>query len=386
MGFTSNALYVLAVLSVMVVVSEWMSKKRWGKHLGTALIVIILGAVAANLSLIPTASNAIPLYDGIFSYIAPIALFYLLLGVNLSDLKKAGLPMLVVFCIGALGTTAGVFIGIKAINAAQTIGESYPAIAGMFAGTYTGGSINFNAVALHYRVMEDGTLYAGTVAVDNIMTTIWMLLCIVLPKILNKVKRQISIQPSTQPLYPPNHSPSPTPLNAKTIALLIGLGLGSLWLSNLISDYFSQAFNITLPSILILTTIALALAQVPYFRNINGSQLMGLFGVYLFLAVIGAYCELAALEELQSLGITLLVFTSIVVMVHGLMTFGLGALFYLDWELISIASQANIGGSTSAMALAESFGRMDLLLPAILIGSLGNAIGTYIGFLVAGIL
>ena len=128
------------------------------------------------------------------------------------------------------------------------------------------------------------------------------------------------------------------------------------------------------------------LAQVPYFRNINGSQLLGLYGVYLFLAVIGAYCELTTLVELQTLGITLLVFTSITVLVHGLMTFGLGALFYRDWELISIASQANIGGSTSAMALAESFGRMELILPAILIGSLGNAIGTYIGFLVAGIL
>jgi len=210
-------------------------------------------------------------------------------------------------------------------------------------------------------------------------------LCIVLPKIFNKVRRQISIQPSTQPLPPTNHGPGSASLNAKTIALLIGLGLGSLWLSNLIADYF-EAFNITIPSILIITTIALLLAQVPYFRNINGSQLLGLYGVYLFLAVIGAYCELTTLVELQTLGITLLVFTSITVLVHGLMTFGLGALFYRDWELISIASQANIGGSTSAMALAESFGRMELILPAILIGSLGNAIGTYIGFLVAGIL
>lgn len=385
MSSTSNALYVLAFLSAMVVVSEWMSKKRWGKHFGTALIVIILTAVAANLSLIPSASNSIPLYDGIFSYVAPIALFYLLLGVNLSDLKKAGLPMLVIFSIGALGTTVGVLIGIKVVDGAKTIGDSYNVIAGMFAGTYTGGSINFNAVALHYRVMEDGRLYAGTVVVDNIITTIWMVLCIVLPKIFNKVKRQISIQPSTQPLPPTNHGPGSASLNAKTIALLIGLGLGSLWLSNLIADYF-EAFNITIPSILIITTIALLLAQVPYFRNINGSQLLGLYGVYLFLAVIGAYCELTTLVELQTLGITLLVFTSITVLVHGLITFGLGALFYQDWELISIASQANIGGSTSAMALAESFGRMELILPAILIGSLGNAIGTYIGFLVAGIL
>lgn len=126
MSYTSNALYVLAFLSAMVVVSEWMSKKRWGKHFGTALIVIILTAIAANLSLIPSASNSIPLYDGIFRYVAPIALFYLLLGVNLSDLKKAGLPMLVIFSIGALGTTVGVLIGIKVVDGDIPVEEGTP--------------------------------------------------------------------------------------------------------------------------------------------------------------------------------------------------------------------------------------------------------------------
>ena len=54
--------------------------------------------------------------------------------------------------------------------------------------------------------------------------------------------------------------------------------------------------------------------------------------------------------------------------------------------MISIASQANIGGGTSAIALAESFNRKELILPAILVGSLGNALGTYLGFLVVYIL
>ena len=43
--------------------------------------------------------------------------------------------------------------------------------------------------------------------------------------------------------------------------------------------------------------------------------------------------------------------------------------------MISIASQANIGGGASAIALAEAFDRKDLILPAILVGSLGNALG-----------
>jgi uncharacterized membrane protein len=54
--------------------------------------------------------------------------------------------------------------------------------------------------------------------------------------------------------------------------------------------------------------------------------------------------------------------------------------------MAAIASQANIGGGTTAMALAKNFGRNELILPAILIGSLGNALGTYLGFMVAGLL
>ncbi len=50
---------------------------------------------------------------------------------------------------------------------------------------------------------------------------------------------------------------------------------------------------------------------------------------------------------------------------------------------MAVASQANIGGGTSALALARSLNRPDLVLPAILIGSLGLALGTYLGFFTA---
>jgi len=66
--------------------------------------------------------------------------------------------------------------------------------------------------------------------------------------------------------------------------------------------------------------------------------------------------------------------------------FVVGLLFRQDWDVVAVASQANIGGSTSALALAKSLGRTDLLLPAILVGSLGNGVGTYLGFAVAGVL
>ena len=71
------------------------------------------------------------------------------------------------------------------------------------------------------------------------------------------------------------------------------------------------------------------------------------------------------------------------ILFHTITLFGIGALFKVDWDVLDIASQANIGGATSALALARSLSRPDLQLPAVLVGSLGNALGTYLGILVA---
>ena len=111
-----------------------------------------------------------------------------------------------------------------------------------------------------------------------------------------------------------------------------------------------------------------------------------MFGIYVFLAVIGAYCDVATLLHDGQLAIILFGMILLLVLIHAVIVFGIGAFFKLDWAVLSIASQANIGGATSALALAKSLNRPDLQLPAVLIGSLGNAIGTYLGILVAEVL
>ena len=104
------------------------------------------------------------------------------------------------------------------------------------------------------------------------------------------------------------------------------------------------------------------------------------------MAVIGAYCELTAVIDLKNLGLTLFLFTGFSVVFHGVIIILVGGLIYRYWEMIAIVSKANVGGSSTAIALAESFNRKELILPAILVGSLGNALGTYLGFLVIYIL
>ena len=186
MTFIEDPIYVLSILCVMVLLAHYASKTAIGKKFGLTLLVILFTAVIANSKLIPSASNAIPLYDTIFKYIAPIAIFFLLLNVNLTTIKKAGAPMIILFLIGSFATAAGVLISWFLIAPQSSIGENAKIIAGMLTGTYTGGSVNFNAIALEYNFQEQGILYVGTIASDNLVTTIWILITLALPAVLRK--------------------------------------------------------------------------------------------------------------------------------------------------------------------------------------------------------
>ena len=128
------------------------------------------------------------------------------------------------------------------------------------------------------------------------------------------------------------------------------------------------------------------MAQLPFIQRLSGARLLGMFSVYLFLVVVGAFCELTALVDVGEHAIGILVFTVTIVLVHGLLILAVGWFMRIDWALVAIASQANIGGGSTALALAKSFKRDDLLLPAILAGSIGSGVGTYFGFLVVRIL
>lgn len=384
MPLIQDSLAILAVLMVNIIVSDLLTRLPVFRQLGTALTVIILTAITANLGLIPTSTNAPPLYDGIFTYLAPISIFYLLLTVDLRSLKRAGSPMVINFFIGAAGTMLGVLAGMWAVAGPKGFGELYYALGGMFAGTYTGGSSNLNAIALHYGVNKAGNLYAAAVATDNIVTALWMGVTLLLPQLLNRYfprKLEYNWTPGEKEQFESEANAQISDIETVSptdLAMLVGLGVLGLFVAGQISVWVPA-----IPKILVLTTLALLLAQWPPIQKLRGVRVVSIFCIYLFLAVIGAYCDIAALLKDGHLALMMLLFVSVLVAVHTLIQFGVGALFRQDWDVISVASQANLGGSASCLALTKSLNRPDLHLPGILAGALGNAVGTYCGLLVA---
>ena len=99
--------------------------------------------------------------------------------------------------------------------------------------------------------------------------------------------------------------------------------------------------------------------------------------LYLFLAANGAR---SLFSEMFAAGPTLFLFALISVATHGLVIFGVGRLLHLDAGTLAVASQANIGGAASAVAIASARGYGDKLLPGLAVALAGYAVGNYFGF------
>jgi uncharacterized membrane protein len=225
-------------------------------------------------------------------------------------------------------------------------------------------------------------MYGGSIVVDNVITTVWIAVTLIVPRMFATLWSRRSRSVRTASVAPITDLAAETEsVNPSSIALVLALGAMAWMASTALSQLLARA-GIAVPSILVITTLALILAQFRVVNRLAGARALAMFAVYVFLAVIGAFCDLRALPDLGMIGVALFALAATTVVIHGVFVFGTAWLFRMDLDGAAVASQANVGGATSALALAKSLGREDLLVPGILLGALGNAIGTFLAFTV----
>ena len=381
------------MLLAVVALADWLGRQRGFRHAGAAAMAILMGALLVNLGILPVARDGVATYDMVFALVTPSAIFLVLLEANLRALRQAGPRMLLAFALGAIGTVAGVLVATAVVPLG--VGDRVAPLAGMLAGTYIGGSANFNAVALEYGMNREGALYTATIVADNVMTMVWIVVTLLLPALMRRMGAASRLPPIDAAALPANapvtdtataKADMPVPLpDTLAISLPLALAVVTVVLSTTVAAYAATA-GWRVSSILLITTVALLIAQLPIASRMTFAKPLGIWGLYLFLAAVGASADLGALMQAGRLGMLLFAFIIVVLVVHGMVIVAYGLLTRTEPEIIAIASTANIGGATTAFALAESFGRKDLVLPGILVGTLGTALGTYVGLALAELL
>jgi len=376
-----DPLAVLVVLAAIVYGAVRLEERSaLFRSLGAALVGILMGMVLSNTGVLPGDSAA---YRFLVGPGVSVGIVLILLSVDVRTVFSAGPRMLAAFAIGAVGTVAGAITG--GVLWATRLGPETWKLSGQFTGTYTGGGMNF--AALGEALGTDSNLFTAGVAADVIITAIWMAACLIVPVVLERWnpdgRRKARAAPAADPPSAPDADPtlertlyaSRRPLHLTDIAALVALGIGTYWAAGRLGELLPA-----LPEVLWLTTLALILAQIPTIRRVAGSAAVGNYLVLLFLASNGARSVIA---NIFHVGPGVFYFAATTVAVHGVIIFAAGRLAGLDFGTLAIASQANIGGASSAIALAGARGYADKLLPGVAVGLLGNAIGNYLGWAVA---
>lgn len=370
---------VFFILAAVVMLSVWLADNfKPLKKIGSALLAILLAMLLSNLNIIPGESQV---YNFLATSGVSAAVVLILLSVEIRTIKKAGPLMLIAFLIGGIGTAIGSII--MALFCSSSIGPEAWKLSGHFDATYTGGGMNFAAMGQAFDTSSD--LFSAAIAADVLLTAVWLLACLALPVIFSaKSKKsesaeletaQISSADKKQP-FTLEHAlfSSGKPVLLFHIAVLLSITFGCIWLSELIENELP-----VIPKILWLTSIVLCLGQMPFVKKLSGSAMLGNYILLLFLASNGAQSIFA---NILKLGPAVFYFALGVIAIHGLVIFGVGWLCRIDMGTLAIASQANVGGPASAMALAGARGYDDRILPGIAVGLLGYALGNYSGLCV----
>jgi len=345
----------------------------WLSKVGASLLALILGALLSNTGIVPSSS---PVYSVIEGPLTSLAIAWLLLAVNLSDLKVAGPRMVGAFLLAGLGTALGAMAG--ALVFSGTFGENTWRLAGVFTGTYSGGSVNFVSVGRGVELPE--FLFAGAAAADALTTGIWLAATLMLPIWLGRFYKAPVARDEGSGEESAHAHPffEKIPLSTLDLANLIAVGLVLVLASELVGSLTPG-----IPAVLWLTTFALFLGHLKPFLRPRGALQLGNLALHFFFVLIGIHSRIA---EILSIGMEIFYYTLILVAVHGLVVFGLGRVARIDIGSLAVASQAAVGGPSSALAVAVSREWRGLILPGIIVGLLGYAVGNYLGFGVAFLL
>ncbi len=373
----TNTLAILVILSFSVIASLWLEKRfALCRKLGAGGIAILIGIALSNSGFLTDDSVA---YDFLMSQGVSASIVLILLSIDIRSIKAAGPVMLKAFILGAVGSALGAIIMCWIL--ADDIGEEAYKLAGQFTGTYVGGGMNFAALGRAFNTSSH--LFTASIAADVILTAIWLVICLAAPVVFAKRQGidETPLQASpTSDKYTLEKSlyRSDGSIQIVHIAVLIAIVLGTLSVSEMLGKQFTF-----LPEILWLTTIVLLVAQIPYIKTISGGAMLGNYLLLLFLVSNGVKSLVA---NIVAVGPAVFYFAAGTIALHGIFIFGVGALLKIDAGTLAVASQANVGGSSSALALASARGYSDKILPGIAVGLLGYAIGNYLGLMVAGIM
>ena len=366
----------------------------WASRLSGVVIALVGALLLTNLGILPTSS--IWFDEIIWGYAVPLAIPLLLLQCDIRKIGRESGRLLFLFLIGSAGTVCGTVLGFQVLHSYI---PQLDGIAAMLAGSYIGGTVNLVAMAEVFEISPQTV--SATVVADNLLMSLYFFVLI----LFSEWKWLQRCFPSSrrEPLQRQDAQTQAAaywekkPISLQDIAWNLAISVCIVWISTELAAWIcaripqDNGFLVDLVRgllgnrYLILTTLTMLFATCFSDRlaGLSGSQEIGTYLIYLFFFAVGVPASVRAIFQHAPL---VLVFAAVIVLVNMLVCFFFGRLLHFTLEECILASNACIGGPTTAAAMAISKGWTALIGPILLIGTLGYVIGTYAGTFIGQLL
>ncbi|MBF9885665.1 DUF819 family protein [Clostridioides difficile] len=372
----SNPGSILAVMTSMIALGFYLQRYKAIKSLGPALTIIIMGIILSNLKVVPVSTE---LYGTISTYAIPISMTIMLMSVDLKEMTKLSREPLIAIFVAVL--TVSIMAFLFGLVFAEKISEGWK-VAGMFVGTYTGGSANLTAIGTGLNVSRQ-TLAAANAA-DYVIGVPTLIFMFALPAILKNSKKFKKLWP-----YHVEESELEDCQNEefmeskewsiKDIAWMLAIGFVVTEVSTILAGYFNSSFS-SAARILLVTTISIIIAQLKPVKKLKGNLDLGLFVALFFLCTIGFSVDI---KEFLGSTFTITLYCFSIIFASFVFHLGITRLLKIKYQYVILSIVGAIADGPTSALVADSAKWNSLVSVAVVMGVIGGVLGNYAGISVA---
>jgi uncharacterized membrane protein len=329
------------------------------------------------------------------SILVLIGMPLILFSADLPALKKLARPMFISFM---MCTVAVIIVAFAAFFLFKGSVSDPQNISGMLVGTYTGGTPNMIAIGHGLGASTEQILLLQTS--DMIGGGIYFFLLLsIFPRLMKKILPEYNFTGSSNMEEASQYAEafsgkkqSVKPIKAffvrvglvsiSTACVAVALGICLLLPSKFGNTGLAKLGEYTALIMLIVTTSGILLSFVKKIRTAPGSYSSGQYFLLMFSVAMGLCFDISAISGTLMMLCMLLVIQFGTVLVH----ITLAKLGKIDYHTMIITSTAGVFGPAFIIPVAKALKNDEIILPGILCGILGYAIGNYLGIGIGSLL
>ena len=386
MNILTFAILLIAYCTIPAGVLWLCRKVKWIGKIGPILMLYFLGAIIANIGILPSGPETGKVQDLLSNAMIPLAIPLMLFSFTFR--KSETRDQLIAMITGLVAVIVAIVAGYPIFGPHIPNG---PQVAGMYTACLTGGTVNMAAVSQMLDV--DGQQYALLNTYDMMVSFTYLVFIMAigirlarkwLPvKTLDHYDEKAVLEAGEEKnpykgLFTKRgmkHALVQLGVTLVVVGLAAGFGIG---LSKLLPGTFMMFF------ILAITTISIIVSFWKPIHNYDYGYDMGMYFIYIFSLVVASMADVRALDFTGALWIVgFLFFMEVISLTLQLLT---AKLFKVDADTAVIASVTYINSPPFVPMIAASMRNSRVLMPGLSIGIVGYAVGNYLGVLICGLL